>query len=55
MEVLLFAGEDRGGGGEDGIFVVSCGCRDVSFSVFSEGERGEDGMLIVSCGCGDES
>jgi hypothetical protein len=35
-----------GGGGGDGIFGVSCGCGDVSFSVFPRLVVGVDGILV---------
>jgi hypothetical protein len=43
----------RGGG--DGIFGVSCGCADASFSIFSRLVVGGDGIFGVSCECGDAS
>jgi hypothetical protein len=37
----------------DGIFGVSCGSRDASFSVFSRLGVGGDGIFCVPSGCGD--
>jgi hypothetical protein len=49
-------GEGGGGGGRgggDGIFGVSCGYGDASFSVFSGLGVGGDGIFCVPSGCGD--